>query len=705
MAAKKSGKPDHSGADLFRVKIQRSADPSAHPVWQKAGQVCKAGSLILYFFIFLVYMELMLKLLSGDGASDMLYPILLAVPVALLFSVLCGFFKRRINYTIAMVLTGLITVLFMTQYIYRFIFKTYLQLYSVAVGTQQAMGFSGAAFSAIGDNLLQLLVLAFPVLFLAVFGRRLLFLERRTWLWQGVTGGGLVVSFLLTLVVLACGDRSLYSPYDLYYNTAAIDMSVHKLGLLTSTRLDLGRLLFGYDSNHLDLTQESSFASVSSSASSSASSQIIISADPSGPESEPEQPQIDTSPNALDIDFDQLIAEAPNDVVKTLHEYFSTVTPTNKNEYTGMFEGYNLIMLTAEGFSHMAVDKELTPTLYKLTHEGFVFEDFYTPIWGVSTSDGEYVACTSLIPKSGVWSFYRSGLQGNDMQFCLGNQFKALGYNTYAYHDHTYDYYGRNYSHPNMGYTYKGVGNGLDMVQTWPESDLEMMQKTVDEWIGDEHFHAYYMTVSGHLYYTFEGNAMATKNREYVQDLALSEEAKAYIACNMELDKALEYLLDRLEEAGKLDNTVIVLSADHYPYGLAKETMDELTGHVVEENFELYKNACIIWSGSMKEPVVIDRPSCSMDILPTVSNLFGLAYDSRLLMGTDMLSDTDPLIVFADTSFIKGGCRFNANTGEIVSTDGMTYDQAYVDSLRGVVNNKFKISTAILDNDYYQYIE
>ena len=37
-----------------------------------------------------------------------------------------------------------------------------------------------------------------------------------------------------------------------------------------------------------------------------------------------------------------------------------------------MFKGKNLILLTAEGFSPYAIDQELTPTLYKLTHEGFV---------------------------------------------------------------------------------------------------------------------------------------------------------------------------------------------------------------------------------------------------------------------------------------------------------------------------------------------
>src|SRR5690606_21283221 len=123
-----------------------------------------------------------------------------------------------------------------------------------------------------------------------------------------------------------------------------------------------------------------------------------------------------------------------------------------KNEYTGMFKGKNLILITAEGFSPYAVHKELTPTLYMMQENGFKFTDFYTPLWGVSTSDGEYVACTGLLPKEGVWSFYKSAK--NYMPFCMGNQLKSVGYNTYAYHNHYYDYYFRNESHPNMGYIY-----------------------------------------------------------------------------------------------------------------------------------------------------------------------------------------------------------------------------------------------------------
>ena len=112
--------------------------------------------------------------------------------------------------------------------------------------------------------------------------------------------------------------------------------------------------------------------------------------------------------NTMEIDFNKLIAEAQNDVLKDMHAYFSTKQVTKKNEKTGIYEGYNLILITAEAFSRFSADKDVTPTLYKMLNEGYRFTNFYNPIWGVSTSDGEYVATTGLIPKSGVWSMYKS---------------------------------------------------------------------------------------------------------------------------------------------------------------------------------------------------------------------------------------------------------------------------------------------------------
>lgn len=132
--------------------------------------------------------------------------------------------------------------------------------------------------------------------------------------------------------------------------------------------------------------------------------------------------------------------------------------PTAKNQWTGYFKGKNLVWIVAEGFSTLAMDPQRTPTLWKLSHQGFVFENFYTPLWGVSTSDGEYVTTTSLIPKSGVWSYSQSS--DNYMPFALGTQFRKEGYRTMAFHDYLYDYYDRNLSHSNMGYEYYAIDQG-----------------------------------------------------------------------------------------------------------------------------------------------------------------------------------------------------------------------------------------------------
>ena len=127
-----------------------------------------------------------------------------------------------------------------------------------------------------------------------------------------------------------------------------------------------------------------------------------------------------------------------------------------------------------------------------------------------------------------------------------------------------------------MGYTFKAADSGLDIKIDWPSSDLEMMEASVDDYLSSkEPFHAYYMTFSGHYQYNWD-NAMSAKNRDAVKDLPYSEPVKAYIACNLELENALTYLMDRLEQAGVADKTCIVLTNDHYPYGLTEDEYNEL---------------------------------------------------------------------------------------------------------------------------------
>jgi phosphoglycerol transferase MdoB-like AlkP superfamily enzyme len=666
-----------------RSSRRRARDESAR--WRR---------LILPVFLALsiIYLEVLLRIGTDApfGNDGLVYIVLFALACALLVHLVADVFGGRARTVVVGAFLGLLTVVFASQFIYYEFFTTFYTVFSAMHGGQAAE-FASDVLIALRDNALWILLLALPLIVLLALRRRISpNRSRATWGERGIVAGVAVAVVAVALAALDRGDREPAGAYDMYYRNSEPVASVNRLGLLTSMRLDLQRTVLGFEPEL-------------------APPPVLVLPEPEGggdstpTDPGPSEPSVEEpvvyEDNVMDIDFERLMAEADSDELRTMHQYFATRQPTAKNEYTGMFEGYNLVFITAEGYSHYAVDKDVTPTLYEMTHEGFTFTDFYNPLWGVSTSDGEYVATTSLIPKSGVWSMYKSA--ANSMPFAMGNQLRGEGYATFAYHNHTYDYYRRDLSHPNLGYDYKGLGNGLEVARTWPASDLEMIDVTTPEYVGAEPFHAYYMTVSGHMHYNFFGNAIAAKNEDLVQDLPYTEAGKAYLATQIELDRALELLMERLEEAGVADNTLIVMSADHYPYGLEKEEIDDLAGHQVDRAFELYKSSLIIYAKGM-EPEVIDRPVSSLDILPTISNLMGLEFDSRLLMGRDIFADTDDrLVVLSNRSFLTDKGRYNSVTREFVPEEGVEVPETYRKLISDEIDRQFYYSTMILDRDYY----
>lgn len=661
--------------------------------------------LIFHFFVF--------RNISGN----LVFPVLFAAAFGLLLSVLLSVFPKRGNKAAAIALTALAAVWYSAQTVYEHIFKAFLSVNSIKENGADAVGeFYQQALKGIVSQTVPILLYFAPLVFLLVWLRKKKpDMGRNVWSLPAVQAGAAVLVYLLALLILRIPGKEPYTPYDLYYKDFVMDLSMEKLGVLTSTRKDIAQVLGRGGNDSLDDVIFIGLDATPTPAPTAAPSPV--------PTQEPEDSRadatptpvltptatptptptpVDTSPNVLDIDFAAL-AEAESDkTIRNLHTYMANAAPTNKNEYTGMFEGYNLIMLTAEGYSQWAVNEEITPTLYKLVHEGFYFENYYTPLWWTSTSDGEFVECTGLIP-TGTNSFYKTA--EHYMPFGLGWQFSKLGYSARAYHNHTYTYYHRDKTHPNMGYDYKGAkGGGLEVKLTWPESDLEMMEVTVPEYIGDEKFHTYYMTVSGHMEYNWTGNSMSAKNRDYVRGLDLCEEAKAYLAAQKELDLALEYLLEQLEEAGVADRTVIVLSGDHYPYGMEKSSIDDLAGHEVEENFELYKSHLILYCPGM-EPVTVEKPCSALDIVPTLLNLFGIEYDSRLFMGQDIFSTATPLVMFSNKSFITDKVMYNTKNGEVTKLTDEELPEDYVKTVSAIVKNKFNISAAIITEDYYSYLK
>lgn len=402
-----------------------------------------------------------------------------------------------------------------------------------------------------------------------------------------------------------------------------------------------------------------------------------------------------------ELDLSALAGEESDELYAALDRYCAGLEPTAKNDYTGLFEGKDIIHIVAESFSGFLIEQhpELFPTLTRLYNEGFQFTNFYTPLWAVSTLDGEYATEMGLIPRGNTWSLVDSA--ENRVPFCLGNQFAAVGYDSYSFHNNTYTYYSRDESHPNMGYQYTGVGNGLELESHHPYSDYEMMVEAWPTLAASDHYCAYFLTFSGHMFYDRRVNDMTDRNWEAVAELPYPDAVKGYIAANIELEKAVAYLVEQLEASGRLENTVITLSADHWPYGLSQADYEQLAGHSLD-GAELYRNTFLLWSGSMEQPVRVDKPTSSLDILPTLSNLFGLPYDSRLLSGRDMLSGGEGLVVFKDYSFLTEEGYYNAATRQWISD--VPADEEKLRELGDEVCRRFAAAAYMLKHDYYRHL-
>jgi lipoteichoic acid synthase len=623
----------------------------------------------------------------------------------------------------------LVGILFFAQICCLDFFGTYYQLgFLLRMSGQVAGNFLSSAVGVILRHLLLLPVVLAPAIVCAIWGDRLLVPA-----WKGVhrrrkhrllfLAAGFVLLQLLALLLCHVGDDQRYFTTDYSANSA-----IPRVGLVNTLRLEAEYTLFGQP---VEITAAEPATSVPEEESPSPSPDPVP--EEAEPDAVPEESAAQEEPveygyNVTDLDLAALAESETDTTLKAMDAYFASIPATQQNEYTGLFEGKNLIILTAESFCPYVIDEERTPALYRLVNEGFHFTNYYQPDWSQSTTGGEFAVMTGLIPNWIGSSTAFAASAKNAMPYGLGWVFNGLGYHTTAYHNNGYSYYHRSETHPNLGYDYYGYGNGLELPsqELWPSSDLEMIQATVDDYISEYQttctpFHLYYMTVSGHCEYNF-GNAMSKKNQAVVEGLDYGTPVLAYLACQMELEYAMEYLLDALEQSGIAEDTVIVLSADHYPYALTEnygnDYYQELSGK--DDNANLtsrYENALILWCGDMEEPVEVDTPCSSLDIVPTLLNLFGVEYDSRLLSGKDIFApDAEAgtvdagmkIVLFTDQGFgnswITAAGTYEAYTKTFTPNEGVTVSEDYVAQVSQLVTERVRYARYIVEQDYYRYL-
>ena len=644
--------------------------------WKKIWTAAKPA---FYWAFALLYWECLLSGAVFHSFGVRIYALGFTLSAALLVTLVLSFLRKG-RFGAEVFLTAVLTLLYGSQIVYHFIFGT---LYSVAMVSQsgEAMtNFWRELLAAMGDHFPWLIALLVP-LALRIFLRKGLKGELRA---KGriVLLALAVALFALTRADIRQTGTEMFSDED-YYRSGEIatNQTTQRFGLLTTIRLELTR--------HAK-TEEQDY---------------YIPEETQG--ENPAQEPAEVKYNVMDIDFDALNALTEDKKLLAINDYCSKVTGTNQNEYTGMLKDYNLIVMCAESFSPAAIDKDLTPNLYKLTQQGIIFNNYYNTFPN-TTTDGEYALMQGLYPDAGrskaVSSLYAS--RNSYLPFTLGNAFQSQrGVESFGYHNYRGSYYGRSESHPNMGYTMKFAGDGMTFTTNWPASDLEMMEQSVDDYIGKEPFHAYYMTFSGHYKYDIGTNEMAKRNWDQVKDLPYSSNAiKAYLSCNIEFDKAIGYLMERLEQAGVADRTAIVIAGDHFPYGLKDSEYAELIGHDID-GFSKFKSTLIFWVGGLEKNIVVDEYCCNVDVLPTILNLWGFEYDSRLLAGTDVFSDGTHAAVLVDKSFLTDKIWFNASTGEIrYQVPESEIPEGYVENMNQLIATRFSISADILNTAYYNFV-
>lgn len=707
--------------------------------------------------VIFAYDEILLRILSRRlSLGTIYYPILFSIALGFFGIGLLRFFDKKVQRFGMTILLYIAAFLFTVECIVRNSFQHYMNFSALLTGTGDVVGdYKSELLGAVLGGIPIIILFFGPALFYTKFWKK--FIPDKK--FRNIVSVELILIsfclFVLTLLFVNTGGNK-----GKYKGQYEFNLATEAFGLLTSIRLDGKYALFGNSgTKSFDLVQEAGEEDETIFVQFQADQQTVLGKnqlnvnyvkqvlknaviiEKSGNKklitlnetgegifnstssiTEIEQilgkagEPVVYGKNKMDINFKKLAKKEKNKTYKELDTYVASLKASKQNKYTGLFKGKNLILICAEAFSDAAINKKLTPTLYRLMHNGFYFSDYYQPQWGGSTSTGEFSFVMGLAPMNSVKTMLDA--KNNNNYFTMGNQLQRLDYYSIAYHDGTYTYYDRNKTHKNLGYDkFSAYGNGLEDVTGLWTGDGPLLDKTLDSYIDKQPFSIYYMTVSGHFPYKHSDSKVKKYQKKVKKVLGDSYKQTTldYYCYQMELEAGLKKMVNKLEKAGIADHTVICLTADHYPYGLSKSStygnsedyLGDLYGYKPKTPWERDRNACIIWSGCLENEnkdmaCEVSDPTYSLDIVPTLSNLFGTEYDSRLLVGRDVFSDTEPLVLWSGYSWVTKEGKYDASTGKYYPNEGYKKDKKYIEKMSQIVANKLKFSKDVVNSDYYR---
>ena len=421
---------------------------------------------------------------------------------------------------------------------------------------------------------------------------------------------------------------------------------------------------------------------------------------------------------------------------KAFDEYFDGKDEVQTNEYTNVFEGKNVIVIHAESMMRNAMnlrfnDIEVTPTLNKLSKEGMYFSNFYSQVSVGTSSDSELTYNTSLMPTKSGTAF----VSYSDRDYISTPELlKEKGYYTFSMHANNADFWNRRAMHKSLGYDrffskkdYKvtkenTIGLGLSDKEFFKQSisKIKKIAEKNDKWYGLSIMlsnHTPFSDVEKYGEYLVDIKGTETKEdgtpEEVTYPYMEGTKLGNYFKSIHYADSALGEFINELDEAGLLENTIIVLYGDHdarlpradynklYNYNM--ETHEFLTEE--DPNYKEYDSfqyevgrrvPFIIWSKDMAGTDLnkeITNVMGMYDVMPTLGNMLG--FHNKYALGHDIFNiNENNIVVFPNGNWVTNKMYYNSQkaaylplSDDPISEEEISNNSEYANKLLDVSND------------------
>ena len=314
------------------------------------------------------------------------------------------------------------------------------------------------------------------------------------------------------------------------------------------------------------------------------------------------------------------------------------------NKYNGVFKDKNLVFVMMESEDDWMVNEKVTPTMYEMMHHGFNFVNHYSPGYVTGdTANTEFIANTGIYPSINKLS-PNYAYVNNTYPYSIANIFKNNGYTVNSFHRSNGFIYNRANMHISLGYekyyNYSEMGISDENI----DLDRYIIKNGYKYIVSSDKFMSFIITYSPHDPYSYD-KIECSLNIDEIKKLypnVTNEEELCSYSSSRETDNMFKLLLENLKKNDLLEDTIIVAFSDHRNKDISLNGEDE----------KLNKTVFFIYDYSMKENK-IDTITSSVDILPTVLNVFGI--DSKYVYaGNDALNNKDGYVIFKDYTYYDG---------------------------------------------------